>query len=193
VIEPRFSWRFPIPVTASEDLIAAGGRHGLGARVTALLASRGLVAASDLDAFFAEPLAALHDPSLLPDAEVFRARIERARAAHERVMVFGDFDADGLTGLAILVRALRFLDVDVAPYVPSRIDEGHGLSRQAIASAVESCARVIVTVDCGSTSVAEIGEAQAAGVDVLVTDHHRLPAELPAALAIVNPQRAVSR
>jgi len=193
VIEPRFAWRFPIPVTASEELIAAGARHGLGERVVRLLAARGLAVAGDMDGFFAEPLAALHDPALLPDAAVFRARIEQARADGEKVMVFGDFDADGLTGLAIMVRALKSLQVDVLPYVPSRLDEGHGLSRLAIAAATEAGARVIVTVDCGSTSVAEIAEAVAAGMDVLVTDHHRLPAELPAALAIVNPQRSDSR
>jgi single-stranded-DNA-specific exonuclease len=193
VIEPRFAWRFPVPVTASDQLAAAGARHGLGGRAIGLLAARGLAAEIDVDRFFAEPLAGLHDPALLPDAEVFRVRIERARAAGERVMVFGDFDADGLTGLAILVRALRLLGVDTIPYVPSRLEEGHGLSRPAIAAAVEGSARVIVTVDCGSTSVAEIAEARAAGIDVLVTDHHRLPAELPAALAIVNPQRADSR
>jgi single-stranded-DNA-specific exonuclease len=193
VIEPRFSWRFPVSVIASDDLIAAGARHGLGSRVVGLLATRGLAAAADVDAFFAEPLAALHDPSLLPDAVAFRERIEHARAGGERVMVFGDFDADGLTGLAIMVRALRILGVDVVPYVPNRLDEGHGLSRQALAAATEGDIRVIVTVDCGSTSVAEIAEAAAAGIDVLVTDHHRLPAELPAALAIVNPQRVDSR
>jgi single-stranded-DNA-specific exonuclease len=193
VIEPRFAWRFPIPVTASQELIAAGARHGLGERVVGLLAARGLAAAVDVDGFFAEPLAALHDPVLLPDAAPFRTRIERARAVGETVMVFGDFDADGLTGLAIMVRALRFLGIAVLPYVPSRLDEGHGLSRQAIAAAAEGGVTVIVTVDCGSTSVAEIAEAQAAGIDVLVTDHHRLPPELPAAAAIVNPQRADSR
>ena len=95
-------------------------------------------------------------------------------------MVFGDFDADGLTGLAILVRALRRFGIEAVPYVPSRLDEGHGLSRKAIAAAVEAGVRVIATVDCGSTSGPEIAEAQAAGIDVLVTDHHRVPPELPA-------------
>ena len=192
MIEPRFAWRFPIPVTASQELIAAGARHGLGERVVGLLAARGLAGEADLDGFFAEPLAALHDPGLLPDAALFLARIDRARTAGEKVMVFGDFDADGLTGLAILVRALRFLGVAVIPYVPSRLDEGHGLSRQALTAASAAEATVIVTVDCGSTSVAEIAEAQAAGIDVLVTDHHRLPTQLPVAVAIVNPQRADS-
>lgn len=193
VIEPRFAWRVAGAVSPTADLLDAGARHGLGARAVALLAARGMSTAADIDAFFAEPLAALHDPRLLPDAEAFVARIAAARARAERVMVFGDFDADGLTGLAIMVRALRRLGIDALPYVPSRVDEGHGLSRRALEAATEARATVIVTVDCGSTSLPEIAAATAAGIDVLVTDHHRLPPELPACAAVVNPQRADSR
>ena len=133
--------------------------------------------------------AGLHDPSLLPDAGVALARIVRARDAGERVLVFGDFDADGLTGLAILVIALRRFGIDALPYVPSRLDEGHGLSLAALDAAAAAGARLIVTVDCGSTSTAEIAEAGRRGLDVIVTDHHRVPAVLPDALAVVNPHR----
>jgi single-stranded-DNA-specific exonuclease len=193
VIEPRFSWRFPAVVTIDDVTRAAGARHGLDERVTGLLAGRGVVAAADFDAFFAPPLEALHDPALLPDAAAFARRIREARERGERVLVFGDFDADGLTGLAILTIALERLGIEVIPYVPSRLEEGHGLSLAAVAAATEAGARVIVTVDCGSTSVAEIAAAVAAGIDVLVTDHHRVPPELPAALAIVNPKRSDSQ
>ena len=193
VIEPRFSWRVAEAVTPTADLVDAGIRHGLGARAIGLLAGRGLSTAAELDAFFAEPSAGLHDPRLLPDAELFLARLRAARAGNETVMIFGDFDADGLTGLAILVRALRRWGVDPVPYVPSRLDEGHGLSAKALVAARTAGATLIVTVDCGSTSLPEIAAARAAGIDVIVTDHHRLPPELPVAVAIVNPQRADSR
>jgi single-stranded-DNA-specific exonuclease len=189
VIEPRFSWRFPAAVSIDDVIRAAGARHGLDERVTGLLAGRGIIAAADFDAFFAPPLEALHDPALLPDAAAFARRIREARERGERVLVFGDFDADGLTGLAILTIAIERLGIEVIPYVPSRLEEGHGLSLAAIAAATEAGARVIVTVDCGSTSVAEIAAAVEAGIDVLVTDHHRVPPELPAAVAIVNPKR----
>jgi single-stranded-DNA-specific exonuclease len=106
--------------------------------------------------------------------------------------VFGDFDADGLTGLTIMTLALRRFGLTVEPYVPSRLDEGHGLSVAAIDAAVAGGATVIVTVDCGTTSLAEIALAGTRGVDVIVTDHHRVPPELPAAVAIVNPHRADS-
>ncbi len=105
------------------------------------------------------------------------------------MLVFGDFDADGLTGLAIMTLALRRFGVAVEPYVPSRLDEGHGLSLAAIDAAVAGGASVIVTVDCGSTSVAEVAVANERGLDVIITDHHRVPSVMPAALAIVNPHR----
>ena len=193
MIEPRYRWQFPEAIAIDSGLQAAAARHNLDERVAGLLAQRGLLDGAAFDSFFAAPLDSLHDPRLLPDAEVFADRIARARAAGERVLVFGDFDADGLTGLAILTITFRRLGIEAIPYVPSRLDEGHGLSRAAVAAAREAGATVIVTVDCGTTSLPEIAEAQALGIDVLVTDHHRVPAELPAAVAIVNPQRADSR
>jgi single-stranded-DNA-specific exonuclease len=193
VIEPRFAWRFPAPLRIDDVTRAAGARHGLDERVTGLLAARGLTGTADFDAFFASPLEALHDAADLPDAAAFVGRIRQARAGAERVLIFGDFDADGLTGLAILTMALERLGIECIPYVPSRLDEGHGLSLAAVAAAVAAGARVIVTVDCGSTSAAEIAAAVAAGIDVLVTDHHRVPPELPAAIALVNPKRSDSR
>ncbi len=103
--------------------------------------------------------------------------------------MLGDFDADGLTGLAILTLALRALGLDVEPYVPDRTGEGHGLSADAVERARAAGHGLIVTADTGSTSVAEVAMANAAGIDVIVTDHHVLGAQLPAALALVNPQR----
>lgn len=192
MVEPRLRWVFPAPVTIDRSVSAAGLELGLSDRLIGLLAARGVADASGLADFFGEPSAGLHDPRLLPDADVFARRVDRARRDGERVMVFGDFDADGLTGLAILVLVLRRLDVTVEPYVPSRLDEGHGLSAAAVERARTIGATVIVTVDCGSTSTTEIGLANEAGIDVLVTDHHRVPPVLPPALAVVNPHRADS-
>ena len=189
MVEPRYRWAFPAAVTLGPDLLDAAQRHALSSRVAGILAARGVAGPAELDAWFAEPEAGLHDPSLLPDAGVALARIVRARDAGERVLVFGDFDADGLTGLAILVIALRRFGIDALPYVPSRLDEGHGLSLAALDAAAAAGARLIVTVDCGSTSTAEIAEAGRRGLDVIVTDHHRVPAVLPDALAVVNPHR----
>jgi single-stranded-DNA-specific exonuclease len=189
VLEPRFRWSFPEARAIDPELLTAGLERGLGERTTGLLARRGVSGAAELAAWFGDPLDGLHDPRLLPDADRFLARLTRARDRGERVMVFGDFDADGLDGLAIMVLALRRFGVEVQPYVPSRLEEGHGLSLVAIDAAIADGITVIVTVDCGTSSGAEIAVAAARGIDVLVTDHHRVPAELPPAAALVNPHR----
>ena len=189
MIEPRFRWSLPTPVRPADELIAAATAAGLSERITALLAARGVSTAVELTAFLAPTGEGLHDPHLLPDADRLVARLERARTAAEPVLAFGDFDADGLTGLTILVRAFRVYGLDVEPYVPSRVDEGHGLSLKAVETAAAAGRTLIVTVDTGSTSVAEIAEAGRRGIDVIVTDHHRLPAVLPATVALVNPHR----
>jgi single-stranded-DNA-specific exonuclease len=193
VVEPRFRWVFPAPVTLSPDLRDAAARHGISERVAAILSIRGVRDGSEIDSFFATPPSGLHDGRLLPDADILIDRVATARARGERILVFGDFDADGLTGLAILVIALRRAGLEVIPYVPSRLEEGHGLSLAAVDAALEAGASIIMTVDCGTTSVAEIAAARARGIDVLVTDHHRVPAVLPAALAVVNPHRPDGR
>jgi single-stranded-DNA-specific exonuclease len=146
-----------------------------------------------LPGFFGPPVEGLHDPGLLPDADVLVARVARARAAGERILVVGDFDADGVTGLAILLTALRRLGLDVAGHVPSRMDDGHGLSRRAVDLARQANRTLLVTVDTGTSSVVEIAAAAAEGIDVIVTDHHRVPATLPPAVAIVNPHRPDAR
>ncbi len=193
MIEPRFRWNLPQPARPTDESIAATLEAWLSARLIALLETRGVLGRTDLAAFLAPTGEGLHDPRLLPDAELLVARLERARSAGERVLAFGDFDADGLTGLAIMVRALRAFGLDVEPYVPSRLDEGHGLSLRAVDTAESAGRTLIITVDTGSTSVAEIAEAGRRGIDVIVTDHHRLLPELPATVALVNAHRADSR
>jgi single-stranded-DNA-specific exonuclease len=193
VLEPRFRWTFPESGSVDPALVAAALELGLAERMTGLLARRGVIDAAGLSAWFAEPLSGLHDPARLPDADRVLERLTRARDRGERVMVFGDFDADGLDGLAILVLALRRFGIEVVPYVPSRLEEGHGLSLAAVDAAGAGGATVIVTVDCGSSSGPEIAAAATRGIDVIVTDHHRVPPEQPPAYALVNPHRPDSR
>ncbi|MGZ8515135.1 MAG: single-stranded-DNA-specific exonuclease RecJ, partial [Candidatus Limnocylindrales bacterium] len=189
MIEPRFRWRLPAFVESSESFAVAARAAGFSERIAALLVARGVADPAALAAFTAPVGEGLHDPRLLPDADRLVARLQRARSAGEPVLVFGDFDADGLTGLAIMIRALRDYGLDAEPYVPSRVDEGHGLSLRAVESAEAAGRTLILTVDTGSTSVTEVAEAARRGIDVIITDHHRLPPVLPAAVALVNPHR----
>ena len=158
----------------------------------ALLAARGVNTAERLSAFLAPVEEQIHDPGLLPDAAAALGRVRAARARGEKVLVYGDFDADGLTGLSILVLALCDLGLDVAPYVPERLGDGHGLSMRAIERAAAEERTLIITADCGTSSEPEIAIAAARGIDVIVTDHHHAPVVPPSAVAVVNPQRADS-
>jgi len=188
MLTSRYRWRYPDRTPLDPAFAAAVAAHGGSSLVATVLARRGVVT-GDVDAYFGAPALGLHDAALLPDAAVVVARVARARDRGERILVVGDFDADGLTGLAILVTALRRLGLDVATHVPSRVDEGHGLSPQAVAAAREAGRSLLFTVDTGSSSVAEVAAAGRDGIDVIVTDHHRVPEVPPAALALVNPHR----
>lgn len=188
-LRPAFEWILRPPPPVSPALAEAARTAGLSERATRLLAGRGVAGPVDLAAHLGDPRDTLHDPRLLPDAAALQARIARARATGERVLVFGDFDADGLTGLAILVTALRWLGLDVGWHVPAREAEGHGLSLAAIDHAAAETRSLIITVDTGSSSVTEVAAAASRGIDVIVTDHHHLPPVLPAAVALVNPHR----
>lgn len=163
--------------------------RGISGRLLKLLAGRGVTTAADLEQFLAPAEDGLHDPWLLPDAGVTVERVALARSRGERVLVYGDFDADGLTGLSILVLALRALDMDVAPYVPERLGDGHGLSLRAIDLAVAEGRTLILTADCGTSSAVEIELAGGRGIEVLVTDHHHASTWPAAAVAVVNPAR----
>ena len=191
MIEPRFRWLYPDLAPLDEAFVAAVGANGGSARLARVLAARG-VATDEVDLFFGPALAGLHDASGMPDAERAVARIARARTNGERVLVVGDFDADGLTGLTVMVRSLRALGIDAAWHVPSRLEDGHGLSMRAVELARQDGRGLVVTVDMGSSSGSEIAAAGEAGIDVIVTDHHRVPPAPPPALALVNPHRVDS-
>ncbi|MFN8621762.1 MAG: single-stranded-DNA-specific exonuclease RecJ [Chloroflexota bacterium] len=189
-LEPRYHWHVAPPAPIADEAIADARARGLSPWLVRVLSRRGPVTPASLAARFDDPGAGLNDPRLLPDADALLRRVAQAVAAREKVLVFGDFDADGLTGLSILVLALRARGLDAEPYVPSRTEEGHGVSRAAIARAAADGRTLILTADCGSTSLAEIAEARAQGIDTIVTDHHSLPPVLPEAVAVVNPHRA---
>ncbi len=191
-LRPLFHWSLPTPYPVSDEAIADARARGLSARLVRVLSRRAPVDKAALAARFDAPESALNDPRALPDADRAVARVDAAVKAGERVLVLGDFDADGLTGLAVLVLALRYRGLDVEPYVPARTEEGHGLSRAAVEAAIAGGRTLILTADTGSTSHAEIEEARQAGIDVMVTDHHQLPGGPPDAAAVINPHRADS-
>ncbi len=158
-----------------------------------LLYNRDVRSRSQAEAFLAADLRLSNDPFLLPDMRQAVDRLRRAVEARETIAVFGDFDADGITGAAVVSMALTELGARVVPYLPDRASEGHGLNALAVGSIRAQGVTTMVTVDCGSTSVDEIELASALGIDTIVTDHHSLSEGLPCASAVVNPKREDSR
>ncbi len=130
----------------------------------------------------------LHDPFLFSDMEKIISRVGRAIDKSERVGVFGDYDADGVTSSAILRRGLERLGLQVSPYIPDKLTEGHGLHCNALDAFEREGIRLVFTVDCGMMNHSEIADAVGRDMDVIVIDHHHVPEELPKAFAIVNPK-----
>lgn len=152
-----------------------------------LLYNRGIRTAEDAELFLQSDERLLNNPMLLPDMGKAVDRLRRALNGGEHIGVFGDFDADGITGTALLTTALRDLGAKVTPYIPDRVDEGHGLNTDAIGLLRESGVSLMVTVDCGATSIDEVDMANDLGIDSIITDHHSVLPTLPKSHALINP------
>ncbi len=157
-----------------------------------LLWRRGLRSAQEAREFLDVGDSLFEDPQSLPDVDKAVRRFEQAQSNGESVAVYGDFDADGVTGTALLHKALRRYGLDVIAYIPHRVSEGHGLNRTAIDHLRERGATLIVTVDCGVTDIDQVAYARSLGVDTIITDHHLTAARLPEATAVINPHAAHS-
>jgi len=159
-------------------------------QVGSFLWQRGFRDSGQVRAFLDPRLQSLGDPFQITDLKRAAERILQAIAAREKMVIFGDYDVDGITSSALLWRVLRRLGADVETFLPLRMEEGYGLSQEGVERCVEQHQPVVlIAVDCGTTSVKQVAWLRQRGIDVLIIDHHALPAELPAALALVNPQR----
>ncbi|WP_332053653.1 single-stranded-DNA-specific exonuclease RecJ [Reyranella sp.] len=169
--------------------IAMAQRHGLPEAICRLLAAREV----DLEGVpdFLEPTLRkfLPDPSHLKDMDAAVARVVSAIQAGERIAVFGDYDVDGATSSALLLRFLRSVGGDVCLYIPDRRKEGYGPNTAALLKLKEDGASVVITVDCGVTAHEPLAEARRAGLDMIVVDHHQAEIALPPAVAVVDPNR----
>ena len=170
---------------AAERLKAAG----YPCLVSEVLASRGIETAEQAAAFLEHEQRLTYSPFLMADMDKAVARLQQALAAGERMAVFGDYDVDGITATCILVDYLQSRGADVLHYIPRRIEDGYGLSRDAIENLYRQGARLLITVDCGITGVEEVDFANSLGMDVIITDHHECKETLPHAAAVVDPHR----
>lgn len=184
-----FAWRDRLVPSAQPAALAISQRHGLPELIGRVLASRGI----DLDEVpvFLEPTlkALLPDPSQLRDMDKAAARLADAIERRESIAIFGDYDVDGAASSAAMNRFLAHHDLASRIYIPDRLFEGYGPNNAAIESLVKDGARLIVTVDCGTTSFEPLAHATKLGADVIVVDHHQADDTLPDVHALVNPNR----
>jgi len=171
----------------SPDCEALARRLRVPLVIAQVLINRGLSLDGTGEAFLLPQLKDLHPPQLLPGASEAAARIVDAILAKTKIVLYGDYDVDGTTGVAILWHVLRQAGAEVSFYVPHRIDEGYGLNLEAVKRLVEDGAGMIVSVDCGITAVDIAKVLKDAGVTLIITDHHAPHADLPAAAVIVHP------
>ena len=183
-------WCLPAPIESARvrELSDAAGVEPW---VAELLIRRGKSSPQDALGFLKPMLRSLSDPFSLPGMDAAVARIIAAIEAQERIVLFGDYDVDGVTSLTILARVLRASGAVVTTFLPHRVDEGYGLSTEGVSRCVEVHApRLLIAVDCGTTSIAEVEALREKGIDTIILDHHEPKESLPAAVAMVNPKVA---
>ncbi len=173
----------------AEQPIAAVGIHPL---VAQLLYNRGISEPSQVEIFLNADRRLEVDPFLLPDMHQAVSRTYQALLSGEKIAIYGDFDADGITATALLVQGLSALGGKVIPYIPHRISEGYGLQVAALEKLRKQGISLVITVDNGITAFTEVEKAQRMGIDIIITDHHLQPSSLPPAKAVVDPKRSDS-
>ncbi|WP_139278960.1 single-stranded-DNA-specific exonuclease RecJ [Seinonella peptonophila] len=157
--------------------------------VAQILHQRGCQTVEEVEDFLAPSLDRLYDPYLLKGMECAITRIRQAIEHKEKIIIYGDYDADGVSSTGLMVRLFRLLDVDVDYYIPNRFLEGYGLHKEALSECHQKGARLIITVDTGISAVEEANYARSLGLDLIITDHHEPPAIIPDAYAVINPKQ----
>lgn len=182
-------WNY-LPLTSEEQKLETelDKRYASCAPVSELLVQRGITSVADAEKFFHPSLKDLHDPFLMPGMHEAVARLNKALGTKERIMVYGDYDVDGTTAVALVYKYLQNFYSNVEYYIPSRDDEGYGISKHSIDYAASQGVRLIIILDCGIKAIEEIRYARTLGIDFIICDHHVPDDELPQAAAILNPK-----
>ena len=158
-----------------------------------LLKNRGIVRSADISRYIKKSLEGIHDPSGLCDMDKATERVVYALEKKEKITVYGDYDVDGVTATALLVKFLKEHGADVSYYIPDRENEGYGINVMAVNKISKTGTKLMITVDCGITACGEVELAKSLGMDVIITDHHLCKEKLPSAAAVIDPKRPDSQ
>ena len=186
----HFKWNYEPPTSdrraAAKEL---GEKIGMSPILADLLIGRGIKTESAAKRFFRPMLNELIDPFLMNDMDVAVDRLNDAMGRKERIMVYGDYDVDGCTAVALVYKFLQQFYSNIEYYIPDRYDEGYGISKKAMDYAAEKGVKLIIVLDCGIKAIDEIAYAKTLGIDFIICDHHVPDDEMPCAVAILNPKR----
>ncbi len=182
-------WEYRDEKLSKEQINILSETFNLPYEMAVLLLNRGIFGEQELAGFMKKGLDNVHNPFLLNDMDLACDRIITAINQKEKITVYGDYDVDGITSTAVLTDFLESLGADVDYYIPNRFKEGYGLNAIAINKIAKNRAGLLITVDCGITSVGEVELAKTLKLDVIITDHHTCKDELPKAIAVINPKR----
>lgn len=186
----HFKWNYT-PPAADQDNAAKelGEKLGISPILASLLIRRGITTESAAKRFFRPQLADLINPFLMKDMDAAVDRLNDAMGHKERILVYGDYDVDGCTAVALVYKFLRQFYSNIDYYIPDRYDEGYGVSKKGIDFAKETGVKLIIILDCGIKAIKEIAYAKEQGIDFIICDHHVPDEEMPPAVAILNPKR----
>ena len=182
-------WNYS-PLTAEEQQLemALAEKFANCPPISELLVQRGISSVEEAHKFFHPSLKDMHDPFLMPEMDKAVNRLNKAMGSKEKLLIFGDYDVDGTTAVALVYKYLRIFYSHIDFYIPTRDDEGYGISKRAIDEAAENGVKLIIILDCGIKAIEEIKYAKTLGIDFIICDHHMPDDELPPAEAILNPK-----
>ena len=186
----QFKWNYEPPTPEKQQAAKElAEKIGMSPVLAGLLIQRGIKTESAAKRFFRPMLNELIDPFLMNDMDITVDRLNDAMGRKERIMVYGDYDVDGCTAVALVYKFLQQFYSNIDYYIPNREGEGYGVSRQGIDFAAETGVKLIIVLDCGIKAIEEIAYAKQRGIDFIICDHHEPDDELPPAVAILNPKR----
>jgi single-stranded-DNA-specific exonuclease len=182
-------WNY-LPLTKEEQRLETelASKYANCPAIRELLVQRGITSVEEAEEFFHPSLRHLHDPFLMPDMDKAVNRLNKAMGSKEKILVYGDYDVDGTTAVALVYKYLQNFYSNIDYYIPTRYDEGYGISIKTIDEANVSGVKLIIILDCGIKAIEEIKYAKSLGIDFIICDHHVPDEELPPAVAILNPK-----
>lgn len=185
-------WNYKNKAFSKEEIDAFSAASGLPPAMAVILMNRGIKTEKAASSYMRKSLEDIHNPFMLDGMEEAVERILSALEKNEKIVIYGDYDVDGITSTATVYKFLKSQGADVSYYIPDRFSEGYGINILAINKIARSGAKLMITVDCGITAVGEVEFAKTQGLDIIITDHHSCHEEIPKAVAAINPKRADS-